>query len=174
MIRFHFMNNKGLDEKILAICESENCNGMSMLMNHVCFSDLREFLLFINNYCQRDEQFRTIKKCKVNRKVSIPDAVYHGLKLCHKELDTFSIALIWRSVLIDFVECYNAGGLNAWEDFKRDVIGNGQIREKRQRKDNKVLLKEISSVHITGNTWQNISKIAFYTLGNQFIGYIRC
>lgn len=173
MMRFHFKNNDRLDQAIMDLVERYNCDGISMLLNNILFRNVREFLTFVNHYCVEDMVFRTVEGCKVNRKVSIPDVVYHGLKLCHKELSTFSIALIFRSLLIDVVECFAAGGLEAWEDFKRRVIEMGEIHEIVEREINDRFIQTIESVHIPGFTWQNISKVCFFTLGNEFIGYLR-
>lgn len=157
MVRFHFMNNGILDKDIMALCEQNKCNGISDFVNKVLFVGMKEFLVFINYYCN-NRKFKTVSGCRVNRKVSIPEGVYHGLKLCHKELDTYSIALIWRSFLIDVVECFTTGGIEKWEDFKRSVVEIERIREKEQRSNNNIFLHTVESVHIPGNHWQNISR----------------
>lgn len=174
MMRFHFLNNERLDNEIMILVKRFNCVGLSMFINHILFKDVKEFLNIVNYYCVKNMGFRTVKGCKINRKVSIPDVVYHGLKLCHKELNTYSIALIWRSILIDVVECFNTGGREEWEDFKRRVMEIGESDEVEQRDANETFIESIDSVHIPGFQWQNISKVCFFTLGNEFIGYLRC
>lgn len=174
MMRFHFMNNEELDNQITAICKEYHCDNISKLLNKVLFSKKNEILIFINYYCNSRINFKTVKGCRVNRKISIPDVVYHSLKLCHKELNTYSIALIMRSLLIEIAECFATGGLKAWEDFKKLVVEIGQIKESRIKKDNQILLRNINSVHIPSISPKHISKIGFYTFGNEFIGYIRC
>lgn len=162
MIRFHFMNNEDLDNALMKLCEVYNYDSISILINQVLFQNMREFIMFINHYCHENTVFKTVVGCRVNRKVSIPDTVYHSMKLCHKELNTYSIALIWRSLLLDIIECFTIGGLDEWNEFKRSVIEKGIMREKKTRKDNRILLNHINSVHIPGTSWQNISKIGFY------------
>lgn len=174
MVRFHFKNNEKLDTKFINLCNSFNCNAMSAFINKVLFRNFTEFLIFINYYCSKDRDFKVVQGCRINRKVSIPDEIYHSLKLCHKEKNTFSIAFIWRSFLIDVVECFLAGGLVEWENFKREVIESGQIQEKQSRDNNKFLLNSIYNVHIPGISSLNISKIVFFTIGNRFLGHLRC
>lgn len=97
----------------------------------------------------------------------------YGLKQCHKELDTYSIALIWRSILIDVVECFADDGRDAWEDFKRRVMEMGEIHENEKQEINERFIESIGSVHIPGLSTQFISKVCFFTFGNEFIGYLR-
>lgn len=173
MIRFHFMNNKDLDNEIMRLCASFNCDSMSVFINGILFENETDFLIFINHYCNGLNTFQRISGCRINRKVSIPETVYHGLKLCHKELDTYSIALIWRSLLLKVVECFNTGGLEAWKEFKDRTIQSGEIRDNNHAENNSLLLNMISNVHIPGFQSQNISKIGFYTFGNEFLSYLR-
>lgn len=174
MKRFHFKNNEVLDSKIIDLSNKNNCASLTIFIRRVLFNDEKEFLIFMNYYYQRNIGFKIVNGCSVNRKVSIPEAVYHGLKLCHKELDTYSMALIWRSFLIDIVECFETGGGEAWQDFKKLVIENGVTHEKRQRKNNKIILRRIQAVHIPGISSRNINKIVFFNNSNEFIGYLRC
>lgn len=174
MIRFHFTNNIKLDTDIIAICEMCDCSTMTNLLNRVLFVNIREFLLFMNYYCQRNAGFKNICGCTVNRKISIPEVVYLSMKLCHEEMNTFSIALIWRSFLLDIVECFQLGGLERWEDFKREVIESGENIERENRLENNRFIKSINNVHMTGINTQDISKIGFFTFGNRFLGHLRC
>lgn len=173
MKRFHFKNNKELDSKIYRLKEKFICSTLSDLFNKKLFKGVREFLNFMNFYCYRNTKFKNTTGCNVSRKVSIPFVVYYSMKLCHDELDTFSIAFIWRSMLLDIVDCFERGGLEEWERFKMSVIDSGKTRDKNQAKDNELLLDNLSSVHIPGLIWQNISKIVFFTLGNQYMGHLR-
>lgn len=174
MKRFHFMDNEGLDQKIKDIYNTYNCNKLSIFITRVLFRNENEFLIFMTYYCQRNSKFKTVKNCKISKKVTIPDAVYHTMKLCHKELNTYSIALIWRSFLIDVVECFTNTGLDGWTEFKEKIIENGQKNEKNKNIKNKPFLKKINCVHIPGLTASSISKIVFFSFNNEFIGYLRC
>lgn len=174
MIRFHFVNNEKLDNDISVLCDKYNCNGISKLINQVLFRDQLELLVFINHYCSENRNFKTVKGCRINRKVSIPEVVYHGMKLCHKELNTFSIAFIWRSLLIDIIECLKNGGLKAWENYKRHVIEIGENNENDKRVVNTNFLDNIKSVHMPQLSQQNISKVVFFNFGNEYLGYLRC
>lgn len=174
MKRFHFMNNEALDNNLLSLCEVYQCETISNLINRILFCDIREFLIFMNHYCQKNVEFKTVKKCTIRRKISIPEVIYFSMKLCHEEFNTYSIALIWRSFLIDLVECIERGGLDEWEKFKRHVLDIGIMQERKLRKNNRVILRKINSVHIPGILRKNISKIGFYTFGNEFMGYLRC
>lgn len=173
MIRFHFVNNAELDREIMSLCERFNCRRMSDFVNRFLFRNLREYLIFVNRFCQ-EGNFAIVSGCRVNRKVSIPESVYHGLKLCHKELDTYSIALIWRSLLLKVVECFNDGGLEVWEEYKRQVIERGEMKEKRLKRANKSFLASVISVHIPGVLSNQINKIGFYDNNNEFLWYLRC
>lgn len=173
MKRFHFKNNPELDMQLLKLYKAFNCKTLTDFINRVLFSNQREFLIFIDYYCCNNIEFEKIDRCIKNRKVSIPEAVYNSIKLCHKELDTYSMALIWRSFLINVVDCFLKGGRENWENYKRSLIETVEIDEENSRSMNVTFMSEAQSVHISNMIPKNISKIVFFSISNVFLGYLR-
>lgn len=174
MVRFHFKNNRELDNGILSLCEEFKIRGITAFINNFLFESEQELILFITSYCSDDKNFKSITGCGVSRKVSIPEPVYHSMKLCHKELDTFSIAVIWRSFLIDVLKCFTEGGFDAWQEFKFAVIESVLTSQRKVRNENKNLIKLVKSVHMHNFKLLSINRISFFDRNNEFLGYLHC
>lgn len=172
MKRFHFVNNQELDSSIVSLCSSLDCRNLSKLLELIFDSD-DEFYEFATGFCRRDTVFETVNVCRVDSYVLIPEAVYNTMKLCHKELDTFSIALIWRSILITIVECFIAGGFQEWQRYKRGVILGCETSEMEDVENDRELLSEVRNCHKINFTEMIGGKISFFNNSNEFLGYLR-
>lgn len=173
MKRFHFMNNVDLNDGLSGVYEECGCRRLTVLMRRL-FKNEEEFLNFMNCYCNQAAEFPEMLECSVDSYVSIPEPVYNSMKLCHKEQDTFSIALIWRSFLIDVIECFRIGKMDAWLSFKANVIDIITKREIQDAHANSGLISYIINAHMINFSGVNIGKIVFFDKINNFLAYLRC
>lgn len=172
MKRFHFVNNEELDYSLNVICKSNNCKDLSELFE-VLFCDEIEFIKFINAYCHVDVLLKRVVRCNIDNYVKIPEGVFNSMKLSHKELDTFSIAIIFRSVLIEIVECFESGGMEMWEVYKLRLIGDCENIVENDNIRNTELINLLRSSRMATLISGNIEKITFFNHNSEFLLRLR-
>lgn len=168
MKRFHFMNNVDLDKRVSAICQLYKVRDLSELFT-LLFEDEDEFLRFVKAFCIRDRVFFSVKECDVDSYVKIPEAVFKTLKLCHMELNTFSIAFIFRSILISVVDCFQKGGMVLWNEYKRDLISAKDESDNSDIQDNFELIEMIKKYHMAAFPKNFFGKISLFSYWNSFL-----
>lgn len=169
MKKFHFMNTVELEKRVQRICDEYNCRGLSSLIRRL-FSSEDVFLYFIKAYCHLYDEFRFTEECIVDRKVWIPVSVFRTLKSCHNEHNQFSIALIWRSVLLEIIERFEVGGWEAWEEYKNEIIES--CRNIEQEIEKNQYLTEKLLTHMVQYQEGRPEKIAYFDYFNKYLGYL--
>lgn len=171
MKRFHYVNNKGLERNIAAICQLTGCNDLTELFRLLFISD-KDFIRFTDAYCISRVDFERVFDCDVHCYVYIPEEVFNSIKKCHIESNTFSIARIFRSILVRVVECFIIGGFEYWQMFKMEVFESCKISEENDIVESTSLFLKIGTRHMSERWGINTGKLSFYNTSNEFLGYL--
>lgn len=178
MGRFHFVNNVKLHEKIIYLMGELECKNLSSLVN-VLFTDSKSSENLLMDYLQCINldliQLSVLSECKKDVYVSISDNVHIAIKHLHSNMDIYSMALIFRSVLKEAVEFIENYGLENWYFYVKSIIGlYEEVSNNDQIEDDNVIEEiktHIISAHKCIYKEKQISRIEFFNFSSEYLGY---
>lgn len=171
MTRFHFVNNQNFEDKRNKLYRLYNCNSLTRLIKKI-FNNNQNLIDYVNCIPPDNLNIEKMDNLNIHSYILIPIEVYNTIKLLHLEINTFSMAEVFRSI-IEFVFDYILRYENiTWLEYLQSFIEARKIHEKTKIKQNIELHNSLRTAHMSNLLTTEIKKAVFFDISGSFSGYL--
>lgn len=175
MHNFHLKLTVDLEEKIRIVCGITRTRSLRYVLEMLFRREHSFFLRFIDIMIERGGLQSVFGECSVDYSVKIYESVHQTLKLYHKSLDTFSIAVLFRDIINFICDYIISYGVERWFDFLEVVLSENEefVRQEVCHLREKFEVNSNLLTHMLIQGLRGIGKILFFDENGVFSSQIR-
>lgn len=174
MIDFHFICGEKVLYKIDYLKKLYNFRSRQALINNLFENNAIKFMKFGNSLNFNRYSLKIDNDIQKEVHLSIPEIVHSTVKLLHKTFNTFSMALVFRSMIDFATDFVMRNGLEKWFIFLNEVIYECDNREKilLENTVSKFVNKFSNFNHMDQIIYKKNQKIVFFDRFSNYLTYI--
>lgn len=176
MQKFHYMENPEFQNDITELYKKLNCRSFTgffiLIFRTKSETATENAVKFINCLDYQRLIIQTTYDCTKNVYIRIEEEVHRTLKHFHDTMNTFSMAEIFRSMIIEAVNFIVEYGLEIWHIYLEELLL--QTDEHNEIKKNEFInhYRNIDQAHMCLNYISKSKKMAFFDFSSHYLDFV--